>query len=606
MLGCEEIAMRTMINEFGIITNNFCTLLGVRCGHVQTDSDEGILFKVSMLVNCENKSAGAPVIISYIYDDVKKWKIAEKIEPAYITRDTISFIAHSKLVYESNSVLLRSINKLDIDDWLDMCSVYDYKYEYIYKLIGKIFPREQLFDAYIGSNIDSENAKKFISFFAGRDISYLIKNYYDYIKLNIEFFMPDSIENCVKDADPKKVYAIEWSVLVAAYMDKYNLWYEFADKYPRNCVIIFVQAMMQRGNVYNDDDIKYIRKTFFLCNEEEQILLTYLFLKERIMKLFSIALLDIPKDRSRLKLLYLLIDNADVQFEKRQGIINDLLEMMCSMITADNIYRGFKMDCILPVCTPKYNSIEEFYCEGKIKHEQSNMFQCSYYCPRDKSTCSQGANNFLPDENKPFFQWTIIDVMNVTNFWDKGIWDKYIAAEYNSRNNMGHYMYIPDRDSFIGKICGVFNRFNELKDVIRCRSCGEYLRFDLKYSPKFFAVYAVTHAYCPRASGKDDLEHDVDVYLSHCHNYRCRGLIDSRDLVRHSNGYRVCDRCGDYGETYPIGNICPSCLTELDASDRKGKGCHRCGHLIKFHPNIVAENKNITSMVSARVRRKTI
>jgi hypothetical protein len=85
---------------------------------------------------------------------------------------------------------------------------------------------------------------------------------------------------------------------------------------------------------------------------------------------------------------------------------------------------------------------------------------------------------------------------------------------------------------------GLINRFNRLLDKIYCQSCDEILH---PFETGHFAAHTIVRFCCVN---NDCMEYQVPIYLNHCLNGQCNGIIDSRVSKKCSNGLFICDTCG--------------------------------------------------------------
>ena len=121
---------------------------------------------------------------------------------------------------------------------------------------------------------------------------------------------------------------------------------------------------------------------------------------------------------------------------------------------------------------------------------------------------------------------------------------------------------------YVNKLASELNWLYKIRNRLKCRSCGEQMRFDFEFSKKgedvdksantnarsLFAAYMTTHAHCIH----QEEPHDIDVYFDHC--IECHGIIDSRYCTIFDGKYYLCRRCGSGHPSYTIpGSICPYC-----------------------------------------------
>jgi len=78
-------------------------------------------------------------------------------------------------------------------------------------------------------------------------------------------------------------------------------------------------------------------------------------------------------------------------------------------------------------------------------------------------------------------------------------------------------------------LLGALNRVNEVLEHMRCRKCNSILHpANSEGGQSNYAFYRVTHFQCKRA----DCDEKEIVYITHCLNYRCQKVIDSRDSAQ--------------------------------------------------------------------------
>lgn len=112
-------------------------------------------------------------------------------------------------------------------------------------------------------------------------------------------------------------------------------------------------------------------------------------------------------------------------------------------------------------------------------------------------------------------------------------WSKYSLRDFIK------ILKLPFEEEKYYRFVSVVNRANRLMKKLKCTSCSNLLR-DQKTSE--FAFYRVTAFHCtnPECSKL----HEV-VYLTHCLNWRCLNVVDSRISVTCPNGWYICDSCSN-------------------------------------------------------------
>jgi len=87
------------------------------------------------------------------------------------------------------------------------------------------------------------------------------------------------------------------------------------------------------------------------------------------------------------------------------------------------------------------------------------------------------------------------------------------------------------------RFVAVINRVNRLLEKLKCNSCNKLMR-DATTSE--FAFYRVNTFHCTDSNCD---EYHKTVYLTHCLNWRCLNIIDTRISKACPNGWYICDMC---------------------------------------------------------------
>lgn len=123
-------------------------------------------------------------------------------------------------------------------------------------------------------------------------------------------------------------------------------------------------------------------------------------------------------------------------------------------------------------------------------------------------------------------------------------------------------------------LLNVINRANRFFQHLSCKSCQRILKPSGKGN---YGFYGVSTFYCPDENCE---EHSNQIYLSHCLNGKCEGIIDSRESVKcKSEGFG--EECGWY-----ICNNCFACCSSEKLTGRQAAynmsgqeyKCHVKGH----------------------------
>lgn len=162
----------------------------------------------------------------------------------------------------------------------------------------------------------------------------------------------------------------------------------------------------------------------------------------------------------------------------------------------------------------KSNQIPDgiLFCEGRkaINKKDSTPVlekEFEFYWCRNKP-CFQ--NELRLVNNKPWKNYTLFDVLQ------------------------GYSKINEDSYSFI---LGVLNKFNTYLSHLKCRSCQTWLTPEVSSN---YALERVNHFHC---NNENCREFHKSIYISHCLNFQCNEIIDSRDSQQCPNGWYICDYC---------------------------------------------------------------
>ena len=103
-------------------------------------------------------------------------------------------------------------------------------------------------------------------------------------------------------------------------------------------------------------------------------------------------------------------------------------------------------------------------------------------------------------------------------------------------NRVGDFIEKGKYYQFISTI----NQFNRLLERMYCDSCNHIL---YPIEDSHFAYHRVVRFHC---ANQDCSEYHNEIYLHHCLNGRCNGIIDSRWSKKCPNGLYICsnETCG--------------------------------------------------------------
>lgn len=149
------------------------------------------------------------------------------------------------------------------------------------------------------------------------------------------------------------------------------------------------------------------------------------------------------------------------------------------------------------------------FCEGrKAKKTDDETRRAFYWC--SNKPC------FSPlQSHRPTFLW-----------------------ESFSLRDFARILKLPFEEEHYLRFLTLLNRTNQLLHRLTCKGCERLLR---PVSSSAFAFYRVTTFHCTYVTCTLYQER---VYLTHCLNWRCKGVVDSRESVKCPNGWYICASCG--------------------------------------------------------------
>jgi hypothetical protein len=177
----------------------------------------------------------------------------------------------------------------------------------------------------------------------------------------------------------------------------------------------------------------------------------------------------------------------------------------------------------------------------------------------------------------------------------KEIWEDYTMLDFlkifsedssNSKTKEEYYKFV-----------GTINRFNRLLERMYCEEC-ENILYPMNQSN--YAYYRVVRFHCenPSCSKSNKTIKENKIYLHHCMNGKCNGIIDSRKSMKCTNGLYICsnESCGCCCSNEMLkrvlnnlkttgGNIHPNLVNavskEFGHMDRAEHFCYKCGEMME-------------------------
>lgn len=178
---------------------------------------------------------------------------------------------------------------------------------------------------------------------------------------------------------------------------------------------------------------------------------------------------------------------------------------------------------------------------------------------------------------------------------EKEPWEDYTMLDF--LNILSEDTKSPQAKDEYYKFVGTINRFNRLLERMYCEECGNIL---YPMAQSNFGYYRVIRFHCENLdcskSNKGIKENEI--YLHHCLNGKCNGIIDSRRSKQCPNGLYICsnEKCGCCCSNEMFnrvlnnlkttgGNIHPNLINavtnQLGHLDREEHFCYICGEMME-------------------------
>lgn len=167
--------------------------------------------------------------------------------------------------------------------------------------------------------------------------------------------------------------------------------------------------------------------------------------------------------------------------------------------------------------------------------KKSNVFHTENYGVPDGLTFCDAVKSQFDEELKSNFYWCCNSKCYRPSQKDYNPfqWEKYTLRDFIK------ILRIPFDNDLYYRFVSVVNRVNRLLEKLKCNSCEKLMR-DATTSE--FAFYRVNTFHCTNPDCKDNHK---TVYLTHCLNWKCLNIIDSRISKTCANGWYICDKCNN-------------------------------------------------------------
>jgi hypothetical protein len=159
------------------------------------------------------------------------------------------------------------------------------------------------------------------------------------------------------------------------------------------------------------------------------------------------------------------------------------------------------------------------FCEGRIAHKIDSVFKTKFWWCANRPCYQNCATHHSVEE---WENYTLLDFCRILGF--------DLDEKRNKYGVFPNGIYY----QFVSKI----NRFNRLLERLYCTECDSLLH---PVESSNFAAHTVVRFHCIKTHCS---EHHKAIYLNHCLNGNCRGIIDSRVSEQCSHGLYICPDCG--------------------------------------------------------------
>ena len=165
--------------------------------------------------------------------------------------------------------------------------------------------------------------------------------------------------------------------------------------------------------------------------------------------------------------------------------------------------------------------------------KRKNVFHTENYGVPDGLTFCDAVKSQLDESLKSNFYWCCNSkcYSPCQKDYNPFQWEKYTLRDFIKILGITF-----DNDLYY-RFVSVVNRVNRLLEKLKCNSCKKLMR-DATTSE--FAFYRVNTFHCTDSNCN---EFHKTVYLTHCLNWRCLNIIDTRVSKACSNGWYICDKC---------------------------------------------------------------
>lgn len=215
----------------------------------------------------------------------------------------------------------------------------------------------------------------------------------------------------------------------------------------------------------------------------------------------------------------------------KNSLKNDVLRLIADIVSHSSDLLA--LDGYFDVCigrTKESKSSEEYsYTKGDIETVSEGNPK-AIICDGRLSVSKDGNVN-LTDGGKQFWWCKNLPCLEAAR-QNHGIvdWKNYSIIDFLD------ILGITYDSNDIELLYATINKVNKFLAHLNCRSCQRILK---PVSSSNHAFYRVSRFYCDN----NDCIEDERIYISHCSNGYCEGVIDSRDVVQCTNDWYICESC---------------------------------------------------------------
>jgi cold shock CspA family protein len=208
------------------------------------------------------------------------------------------------------------------------------------------------------------------------------------------------------------------------------------------------------------------------------------------------------------------------------------------------------------------------FCEGRLANKQHEKFRKDFWWCAGQP-CFEKCETIHNTEE--WENYTLLDFCEI------------LQLNTDETNRLGDFI----SKGFYYQFIGLINRFNRLLEKIYCQECNEILH---PVETGLFAAHTIVRFCCENSNCR---QHKKEVYLNHCLNGKCNGIIDSRVSKKCNNGLFICDGCGSccshemlkrrFNNLQTVGGYIHASLTrcvnqKLGHLERAEYFCYQCGN----------------------------